>query len=81
MGGPSDALVREQVGAALRAGDVLEAERLLRGRIAQVPNDVDAMAALGDILAQNGRMLFSGGPTWANDRTSYRFYAALGLNF
>jgi hypothetical protein len=26
-------------------------------------------------------LLFSGGPTWADHRTSYRFYAALGLNF
>jgi len=26
-------------------------------------------------------LLFSGGPTWADRRTSYRFYAALGLNF
>ena len=56
MGARPDALVREEVGAALRAGDVAEAERLLRARIVQVPNDVDAMAALGDILAQNGRI-------------------------
>ena len=56
MDARSDALVREQVGAALRAGDVAEAERLLRARIAQVPNDVDAMAALADILARNGRI-------------------------
>jgi hypothetical protein len=27
------------------------------------------------------RLLVSGGPTWADRRTSYRFYAALGLNF
>ena len=56
MATPPDALVREQVGAALRVGDVAEAERLLRARIAKVPNDVDAGAALADILAQNGRM-------------------------
>jgi tetratricopeptide (TPR) repeat protein len=56
MATPPDALVREQVGAALRVGDVAEAERLLRARIAKVPNDVDAGAALADILAQNGRI-------------------------
>jgi len=53
---PSDALVRQQVGAALRAGNSAEAERLLRGRIAQVPNDVDAIAALADVLANSGRI-------------------------
>ena len=56
MAGPADAVVREQVGAALRAGDTLEAERLLRARIVQVPRDVDALASLGDILAANGRL-------------------------
>src|SRR6185503_6424510 len=42
------------VGAALRAGDTAEAERLLRARLLQAPQDVDALAALADILAQNG---------------------------
>lgn len=56
MDRPPDQLVREQVGAALRAGDSAEAERLLRGRIAQVPADVDASVALADILARAGRL-------------------------
>ena len=56
MGGQPDARVREQVGAALRAGDNAEAERLLRARLVQAPNDVDAIAALGDVLASAGRI-------------------------
>lgn len=32
-------------------------------------------------LSDHYALLFSGGPTWADERTSYRFYAALGLNF
>jgi hypothetical protein len=32
-------------------------------------------------LSEHYALLFSGGPTWADHRTSYRFYAALGLNF
>jgi len=32
-------------------------------------------------LSDHYALLFSGGPTWADHRTSYRFYAALGLNF
>jgi tetratricopeptide (TPR) repeat protein len=51
-----EALVRQQVGAALRAGDAAEAERLLRARILQAPGDADALAALGDILAQKGAL-------------------------
>jgi uncharacterized protein HemY len=53
---PPDVLVRQQVGAALRAGDTAEAERLLRGRILQAPRDADALAALGDIVAQKGAL-------------------------
>ena len=52
----TDALIREQVGAALRAGDIATAEQLLRARLVQAPNDVKAIAALGDILAQSGRV-------------------------
>jgi len=38
---------------------------------------------IGSIIQLTGHyaLLFSGGPTWADHRTSYRFYAALGLNF
>ena len=32
-------------------------------------------------LSKHYALLFSGGPTWADHRTDYRFYAALGLNF
>jgi tetratricopeptide (TPR) repeat protein len=52
----SDAQVREQVGAALRAGDTAEAERLLRARVLSVPRDADALVALGDIVAQKGAL-------------------------
>lgn len=38
---------------------------------------------LGSIiqLGEHQSLLFSAGPTWADHRTSYRFYAALGLTF
>lgn len=32
-------------------------------------------------LSEHYALLVSGGPTWDNHRTSYRFYAALGLDF
>jgi len=32
-------------------------------------------------LSDHYALLLSGGPTWTDGRTSYRFYAALGLNF
>jgi hypothetical protein len=32
-------------------------------------------------ISKHYALLFSGGPTWADHRTNYRFYAALGLNF
>jgi hypothetical protein len=40
-------------------------------------------AGLGSIvkLAGHSNLLFSGGPTWADHRTGYHFYAALGLNY
>jgi hypothetical protein len=40
-------------------------------------------AGVGSIvkLFSHYSLLFSGGPTWANDRTGYHFYAALGLNY
>jgi tetratricopeptide (TPR) repeat protein len=52
----SDGQVREQVGAALRAGDTAEAERLLRARVLSAPRDADALVALGDIVAQKGAL-------------------------
>jgi hypothetical protein len=40
-------------------------------------------AGVGSIvkLAGPSSLLFSAGPTWANHRTGYHFYGALGLNF
>lgn len=32
-------------------------------------------------LSEHYNLLFSGGPTWADHRTGYHFYAALGMNF
>ena len=32
-------------------------------------------------LSDHYALLVSGGPTWADNRASYRLYAALGLNF
>jgi len=32
-------------------------------------------------LSEHYNLLVSGGPTWADHRTGYHFYAALGLNF
>jgi hypothetical protein len=32
-------------------------------------------------LSDHYELLFSAGPTWSDHRTSYRFYAALGLNY
>lgn len=40
-------------------------------------------AGLGGIykLSEHYSLLFSGGPTWADHRTGYHFYAALGADF
>jgi hypothetical protein len=40
-------------------------------------------AGLGSIikLSTHANLLFSGGPTWADHRTAYHFYAALGLTY
>jgi len=40
-------------------------------------------AGIGTIvkLSEHANLLGSGGPTWAEHRTGYHFYAALGLNF
>jgi len=47
------------------------------GETAQTRAGVGATVKLSDHYA----LLFSGGPTWAGHRTSYHFYAALGLYF
>jgi tetratricopeptide (TPR) repeat protein len=49
-----DTATREQVGAALAAGDLASAERLLRQRLADAPSDVEAVTALANVLAQAG---------------------------
>ena len=40
-------------------------------------------AGVGSIfkLSEHSDLLMSGGPTWADHRTGYHFYAALGLNY
>ena len=40
-------------------------------------------AGLGSIIAvsKHANLLLSGGPTWAEHRTGYHFYAAFGLNY
>jgi Putative MetA-pathway of phenol degradation len=40
-------------------------------------------AGVGSIikLSEHANLLMSGGPTWADHRTGYHFYAALGLNY
>ncbi|HEY6049566.1 MAG TPA: hypothetical protein VIV07_11045 [Sphingomicrobium sp.] len=53
----------------------------------QGPDTVDGTAqtraGVGAIIKLGGpsSLLMSGGPTWADHRTGYHFYAALGLNF
>jgi len=55
-GGPSR-LAIEQAISSLRSGDPVDAERTLRQRLAQHPADLDVMARLGDILADQGRLV------------------------
>ncbi len=47
------------------------------GGTAQTRLGVGTIVQLDDRYA----LLLSGGPTFADHQTSYRFYAALGLNF
>lgn len=49
----------------------------VRGGPAQTRFGVGSIVQLSDHYA----LLVSGGPTWADHQTSYRFYAALGLTF
>jgi len=48
-----------------------------------VGGTAETRAGVGSIVKLGGpySLLFSGGPTWADHRTGYHFYAALGLNF
>jgi hypothetical protein len=47
------------------------------GGTAQTRAGVGSIVRVGGIAS----LLFSGGPTWADHRTGYHLYAALGLNF
>ncbi len=51
----SNVPVGELVSAAMKSGDLREAERLVRARLLQSPSDVGALAALADLLAGSGR--------------------------
>ena len=50
-------LAVEQAAAAMRAGDLADAERTLRNRLLEAPNDVEVLARLGDMLNEQGRPL------------------------
>ena len=47
------------------------------GGTAQTRAGVGSIVQVGSLAS----LLFSGGPTWADHRTGYHFYAALNLNF
>ena len=49
----------------------------------RVGGTAQTSAGIGSIVQLNDHyaLLFSGGPTWADHRTGYHAYAALGLNF
>jgi tetratricopeptide (TPR) repeat protein len=49
---PAQTRIRDDVTAALAGGDLAFAERLLRQRLAEAPEDVEALTALGNVLAQ-----------------------------
>jgi len=48
-----------------------------------VGGSAQTRAGVGSIvkLSEHYSLLFSGGPTWAEHRTAYHLYAALGMNF
>ena len=48
-----------------------------------VAGTAQTRAGIGSIVKLGGpyALLFSGGPTWADHRTGYHAYAALGINF
>jgi len=55
---------------------------LTRQRADRIGGTAQTRAGIGAIigLSEHYNLLFSGGPTWADHRTGYHFYAALGLN-
>jgi hypothetical protein len=70
--------VTHQLGEALSVGG-----EVARQGSDQVGGTAQTRAGVGAIvkLAEHYSLLVSGGPSWADHQTSYRFYAALGLNF
>jgi hypothetical protein len=75
-----------QAGVALTQ-DINEKLSIGAEIIRQGPDTADGTtqtrAGVGSIvkLSEHYALLLSGGPTWADHRTNYHFYAALGLNF
>ena len=49
-------LVIDFATAALRAGDLMEAERLLRGHLATAPSDANVLAKLAEVVTSDGRV-------------------------
>lgn len=74
--------------AAIAVTHDVSKKLLVGAEIAHQGSDVtdgtgQTRAGVGGIvqLTEHYALLFSAGPTWADHRTSYHFYAALGLNF
>jgi hypothetical protein len=58
-------------------GELAWQQRDVVGGTSQTRAGIGAIAKLSDHYS----LLLSGGPTWADHRTGYHFYAALGANF
>jgi hypothetical protein len=70
--------VTQDVGKKLSVGaEVIRQGSDALGGTSQSRADLGAIVQLSEHYA----LLFSGGPTWADHRTGYHAYAALGLNF
>ena len=70
--------VTQDVGKKLSVGaEVIRQGSDALGGTSQTRADLGAIVQLSEHYA----LLFSGGPTWADHRTGYHAYAALGLNF
>lgn len=70
--------VTQDVGKKLSVGaEVIRQGSDARGGTSQTRAGLGAIVQLTEHYA----LLFSGGPTWADHRTGYHAYAALGLNF
>ena len=70
--------VTQDVGKKLSVGaEVIRQGSDALGGTSQTRADLGAIVQLSEHYA----LLFSGGPTWADHRTGYHAYAAVGLNF